>query len=378
MKKRPTPTTSKPRIITQATASNPVYALDMAPNFTPDIDLIVAEGVAGFGVKGAGKSNVCARLVEQISRYPIPFVLFDTKGEYVNLSDIPHAARFVVATANACPSGQEIISQRLHVVMDLRSWDSDEGAALAMAQVLGELFAYASSQASAADRVPCPCILDEAQYWLPQNGVSYLAKEIAHELRDSWHVLATRGRSLGLVPSFFTQNISELSKSVMRQAGLYILMRQVLDTDLDRYCEYVRHTSASQLKNAIRAFTPGRAVVVLPDGTQHKVTFYPRQSQHPGTTPTVRGLMARLGLDQAPAPAPAPAPATQEPEPAARQERKPRTAKQPVVTLSPYQERIYAALEGDSGLSPMELAARTGCDLDTAKQARAAWFTPSC
>jgi hypothetical protein len=326
----------------------------MAPTFTPDIDLVVSEGVAAFGVKGAGKSNVCARLVEQLSRYPIPYVLFDTKGEYMSLADIPHAGTFVIATANRCPTGYEIITGRLHVVVDLRSWESDEGAALAMAQVLGELFAYTSTQ-EPVERIPCPCLIDEAQYWLPQSPVSYLSKEIGRALRDAWHVLATRGRSLGLVPSYFTQNISELNKSVMRQCGIYILMRQVLDIDLDRYAEYIRSHNPAQLKSMIRSFSAGRAVVVLPDGSQVKVTFHPRISAHPSGTPTVRALMQRLA-------------ASREVPTSCR----PRQLK-PTVRSSEV-ERIYAALEQDSGLSPLELVARFGCDLETAKQALVNFF----
>jgi len=340
----------------QAIACDATYGLDMAPNFVPDVDLVVSEGVAAFGVKGAGKSNICARLVEQLSRYPLPYILFDTKGEYTNLADIKHAAPFMLATANSCPTGYEIITKRLQVVYDLRSWESDEGAALAMAQVLGELFAHASAQDDPNERTPCPCLLDEAQYWLPQGTVSYLSKEIARQLRDAWHILATRGRSLGLVPNYFTQNISELNKSVMRQCGLYILMRQVLDNDLDRYCEYIRHTNAAQLKNAVRAFAPGRAVVVLPNGEQLKVTFHPRASQHPSTTPTVRGLMARLARESTPP----------------RKQRKPHVQEAPA--LPPEVAAIHAALEQNSGLSPYELMQRTGCDLDTAKQGLMSFF----
>src|SRR6266487_28536 len=355
--KKPTTVKQSPAAqqqLSQAIASDPAYALDMAPNFQPDVDLVAAEGVAAFGVKGSGKSNACARLLEQISRYPIPYLVPDTKGEFTSLDCVRHATGFTIATMNNCPSGYEIISKRLQVVMDLRSWDSDEAAALAMAQVLNEMFASASTQ-DPAERVPCPCPLDEAPYWLPQNQVSYLSKATGKELRDAWHVLATRGRSLGLVPSYFTQNISELNKAVMRQCGLYILMRQVLDTDLDRYCEYVRHRSAVQLKSAIRAFTPGRALVVLPAGEQIKVTFHTRQSQHPSHTPTVRALMARLA-ESTKAPAP----------------RKPPARKQPV--LSPQLEAIHAALEQDSGLSPYELVQRIGCDLETAKEALVSFF----
>lgn len=286
---------------------------------------------------------------------------FLTKGEYTSLKDISHATRFVIATANTCPSGQEILSQRLQVVMDLRTWESDEGAALAMTQLLNEMFAYASSQ-DPTDCIPCPCILDEAQYWLPQNAVSYLSKDVAHELRDAWHKLATRARSLGLVPSYFTQNISELHKSVMRQCGLYILMRQVLDIDLDRYLEYIKSKStAQQVKKAVRSFPAGKALVVLPNGEQVSVQFHARESKHASNTPTVRGLMRRLQS------------AAQEVSaPASKSKKARRRKRQPVC--SPEVAAIHTALEHDSDLSPTELAARCRCSLEVAKQARTDFF----
>ena len=337
-----------------AMADDPAYALQLAPNLAPDVDIVITEGIAAFGVKGAGKSTVCARLVEQISRYPIPFVVFDTKGEYLNLA---HPALAVIATAQGCPSGYDILHDRLRVVVDLRSWDTDEAAALAMAQMLRELFAYAGTQ---ADPEPCPLFIDEAQYWLPQRAVTYLSKETARELRDAWHIIGTRGRSLGLTPNYFTQNISELDKSVMRQAGIYILMRQVLDNDLDRYLEYIRYTNAAKTRNAIRAFSPGRAIVLLPSGEQISTTFYQRTSVHPSKTPTVRGVMARQA--QGPQPAAEATPRT----------RGPRKEKAP--ELSPATECIYQALEQDSGLSPYELMQRTGCTLETAKEGLVSFF----
>ncbi len=185
-RKQPGPNAS-PRRISQAFATDPVLALHLAETFQPDIDLIVSEGTVTFGVKGAGKSNFCALLFEQIARYPIPTLLFDTKGEYRSLI---HAGLAVLATANACPSGHDILSKSMRVVVDLRSWDSDEAAALAMCQLLRELFAYASAQDDPECRIPCPLLLDEAQYWLPQSAVSYLGKETAKELRDCWHSIS--------------------------------------------------------------------------------------------------------------------------------------------------------------------------------------------
>jgi hypothetical protein len=56
----------------QAIGSDPTDTLDLAPNFIPDVDLVASEGGATFGMKGAGKSNALARLVEQLSKFPLP------------------------------------------------------------------------------------------------------------------------------------------------------------------------------------------------------------------------------------------------------------------------------------------------------------------
>lgn len=286
---------------TMAIASDPAMALDLAPKFTPDVDTIVSEALVCFGIKGTGKSNFCARLHEQYRKFPIPYVLFDSKGEYHSLAQ---QGRVIIATANDAPTGREILAQSLRVVVDLRTWDSANASALAMCQLLRELHAHASSQDDPEARIPCPLTLDDAQSWLPQSGSSDMSREIARDLRGMWHLIASRDRSLGLVPSFFTQNISELNKSVMRQAGIYVLMRQALDLDLDRYLEYMRYDDAERAKFHIRAFPAGRAIIVLPSGEQITATFHQRATTHTSHTPTVRALLRRLApYGSAPRPA---------------------------------------------------------------------------
>jgi hypothetical protein len=365
---------SQNRRTSQAVASDPQYALDLAPKFTPDIDTIVSEALICFGIKGAGKSNICARLHEQYHKYPIPYVLFDSKGEYYSLAQ---QGGVTIATANDAPTGHEILARALRVVVDLRTWDSADAAALAMCQLLRELHAYASAQKVEA-RIPCPLALDDAQSWLPQAGNGDMSKEIVRDLRAMWHLIASRDRSLGLVPSFFTQNISELNKTVMRQAGIYILMRQALDNDLDRYLEYLRYDDQERTKTRIRTFEAGRAIVVLPSGEQITTTFHQRETTHTSHTPTVRALLRRLTPNSDARPAvtndgqAATCDGSEDVTKASGPQRRPRVPKQPEV--SPEVAAIHAALEVDSHLSPMELAARFGCDLEIAKQALVSFF----
>jgi hypothetical protein len=365
------------RRASQAVALDPAYALNLSEKFTPDIDTVIAECIACFGIKGAGKSNLCARLHEQYRKFPIPYVLFDSKGEYYSLAQ---QGGVVIATANDAPTGREILTRSLRVVVDLRTWDSADAAALAMCQLLRELHAYASTQDAEA-RIPCPLTLDDAQSWLPQTGSGDMSKDAARDLRALWHLIASRDRSLGLAPSFFTQNISEINKTVMRQAGIYILMRQALDLDLERYMEYLRADDPERIKARIRSFEAGRAIVVLP-GEQIMTTFYQRETTHTSHTPTVRALLRRLapyGSTPRPAVTDAGLAATcdgsEEVTEAPKSQRRQRTNKQPEKQpeLSP-EAAIYAALEQDSGLSPYELMARTGCDLDTAKRGLVSFF----
>ncbi len=81
--------------------------------------MLVSEGLIAFGVKGSGKSNLIARLGEQLGRFFQPQIILDTEREYHSLVNLlPHG---IIATANRCPSGYDILHKRLQVVVDLRS-----------------------------------------------------------------------------------------------------------------------------------------------------------------------------------------------------------------------------------------------------------------
>jgi hypothetical protein len=222
---------------TLAMASDPGKALRLSPTFEPDIDLLTAEGVIAFGVKGSGKSNLLALLVEQVGRFFLPQIILDTEREYHNL--VPLLPHGVLANARRCPSGADILQKGLQVVLDLQSWETDEAAAHAICRLVSELF-MATNALAPQERVPCIIHLDEAGYWLPQEAVTYLSKETRKVLANAFHKLASRGRKQGLTPFLYTQSISEVAKSAIRQAGVKVLMRQTLDIDLSRYCQYIQ------------------------------------------------------------------------------------------------------------------------------------------
>lgn len=273
-----------------ATASDPGKTLLLADKFQPDADMLVAEGMIAFGCKGSGKSNLVARTVEELGRFLLPQVILDSEHEYTSLiNTLPHG---ILATANRCPSGYDILHKGLQVVVDLRSWSTDEAAALAICQLVDELFTAATAVAP-QDRVPCIVHLDEAAYWLPESAVTYLSKNARQSLADAFHRLAARGRKIGLTPFLYTQSISEVAKTSIRQAGVKVLMRQTLDVDLRRYCEYI-NGATPRTRKAIQTFPAGKAIVLLPDGSQHAVQIYERVSAHPSHTPRTQAALAKF------------------------------------------------------------------------------------
>ena len=272
-----------------AMAEDHAQRLLLAPNFQPDIDLLIREGIAAFGVKGSGKSNLVALLIEQLARFFLPMVIFDTEGEYTSLVDfLPHG---VLATAGHMPSGRDILEHGLQVVVDLKSFDCEDSAAIAMTNLVWGLIHFAEKQ-DPADRIPCIVHLDEAAFWLPQRAAEYLCKSNRDTLLDAFAILASRGRKYGLVPFLYTQQISQVHKSAIRQSGILILMRQMFDTDLKRYAEYF--PLDADRKEQIRAFPVGKAVIILPDGTCPLVQFNERATVHTSHTPKAMRAVARF------------------------------------------------------------------------------------
>lgn len=161
-----------------------------------------------------------------------------------------------------------------------------------MCQLINELFIVSNAQ-DPQDRVPCIIHLDEASYWLPQESVTYLSKDTKKALADAFHKLASRGRKQGLTPFLYTQSVSEVAKQAIRQSGVKVLMRQTLDTDLNRYAEYIRNCT-SERKKAIQTFPHGKAVVILPDGTQQVIQLYERESEHTSHTPRTQAALAKF------------------------------------------------------------------------------------
>src|SRR5260370_506206 len=258
---------------------------------------IVGAGINIFGVKGSGKTVAMIRLAEQFARWHVSEVVFDIKGDAVSLvtdrqpDGSPYVPNGYVGVRGRAPRGRSILQYGLQVVYDLRTWQTPEQMASLICVVVEELLETVALSPE-RDLAPCLVFLDEAEYWLPQSRPSYLSIQTSTRLLDAFHTLATMGRSRGLTPVITTQRIAKVNKDVIAQAEMNILMKAVLDIDLERYHEYFNASLIGD--EQLRGFQAGEAVVCLPNGKQVVTRFFVRESRHLSHTPHITQALRKF------------------------------------------------------------------------------------
>ena len=261
----------------------------------PDILIGNGNGIFCSGVQGSGKTGILVRILEQASQFHVPMVVFDREGDI-----FPAVERFprgIIGTASSCPTAKDIIKGGLQVIFDLSSWPTMDERGSFIARMVNSLYNVVDAL-PISHRTPCLIGLDEASLFLPQRRGEVFSVEVYKAMAEAFHMVATTGRKRGLCSCLFTQKISEINKLVL-SPGTYIMLRQVVHTDLKRYLDYIErqdifsYMSERQICQFVSSLQPGRAIVKLATGEQHICQFYPRESIHLSHTPTTQAALNR-------------------------------------------------------------------------------------
>jgi hypothetical protein len=259
----------------------------------PDVLIGNGNGVFGSGIQGTGKTGIMVKILEQAAQFHVPMVVFDREGDI--LPAVECFPKGVVGTSNNCPTGKDVIKGGLQVIYDLSTWPTMDEKGSFVASMVNSLY-NAVDALPVTHRTPCLIGLDEAALFLPQRRGEVFSVEVYKAMIDAMHNVATTGRKRGLTPVLFTQKISEVNKLVL-SPGTYIMLKQVVHTDLKRYLDYIEredifsYMNERQICQFVSSLQPGRAIVKLANGEQKIVQFYERESQHISHTPQVQAAL---------------------------------------------------------------------------------------
>lgn len=273
--------------------------LHFSDDFQPNIESVLGAMVLLTGIRRSGKSNALAVIAEELARYQVPILICDTEDEYTGLAHpryMPHArmagspdllrvnpelrSHFIaVDEQGAVDFGKALLEDGLQVVLNLKSYESDDEAARVMCGVIEGMNAWQEARPN-RERIPCMVMLDEASKWLPQNlGESYVSKEALALLHQTFFgTLVRRGgkRGFGLVVA--AQRIVELDKRCL-QSLWKLLFKQTEEIDIARY---VRQ---GLTREGVLSLVPGACFVFSPQVLGFPCQMRARHSPHLAHTP---------------------------------------------------------------------------------------------
>ena len=258
--------------------------INVSEGFALPVDILAGRCAAVLGIRGSGKTNTAAVIVEELLMNGYPLAIADIDGEYWGLKERyevlsvggSRAVDLPVAPRHGGVLAQEALTRGIPVILDMSSFSADE-----MYELLYR-FAKGLWETSTEVRRPFHLVIEEAHEFLPQG--------LRTDLKDILVRIALRGRKRGLGVLVVSQRSAKVDKDVLTQAELLFLHKVVHPVDMRVYKEIIPWP-ADKTEAAISSLAVGECVVVAP-GEVRTVKVRPRITFHAGFTPSFAG--ARL------------------------------------------------------------------------------------
>jgi hypothetical protein len=275
----------------------------IAEPFQPSVKSFLGTMSLLCGIRRSGKSNLLAVLVEELARYEVPIVIFDTEDEYGSLAskkylpnpvhagdpegrrESPNKDNYIdLDMEGAYAFGKAVLDHHLQAIINLKSWQDDD-AAIVMAEMIDGLNDWQEEREN-ADRIPVMLFLDEAQKWLPQNlRDGWVTKENQTLLHHAFFdIVVARGGKRGFALVCATQRYSQLNKNVL-QSQWKFLFKQTELIDVDNY------RKQGLDPDEVSALRQGECFIFSPLVIGFKAVIRKRHSPHLANTPGLENLM---------------------------------------------------------------------------------------
>jgi hypothetical protein len=265
------------------------FFLDTTDRCWLSFEDLLCEITVLFGMRGAGKSNTVAYVLEQLLRRGVPMAIIDPHGEYGSLRalSVPllvvgvtggkaSAPDLVVDPASIGTVATFSVREGVSVILDLTGLKKK-----LRYDVLTEFFeALWTVLPDMEVRRPYHLVLEEAHSYIPEGSASPVSDIVAD--------LVTEYRKFGLGGLIIDQRPARVRKTPITQARVRILHGVEDPLDVARYKETVPRR-AKQMEALLDTFIPGTALVKNRRQID-VIQVKQRETAHLGATPTLDGV----------------------------------------------------------------------------------------
>lgn len=260
--------------------------IDVGGDIQLGLENFFGESVAVLGIKGSGKTNTSAVLIEELLAAHVPLTIVDIEDEYYGLKERfdllivgrSENADMDVPIGGAAALAAFSIGQGVSIILELSEHDEDDAHEFLLT------YFEALFEAASKKRQPYMVVLEEAHEFIPQ-GIRTPLKKILNRI-------ALRGRKRGLGTIMISQRSAKVEKDLLTQAGLVFLHTVAHPADMVVYQD-ILGLSKGETISRVSQLQRGQAIVKH-YGEINTVQVRRRHTFHAGATP---------GLDASAAPA---------------------------------------------------------------------------
>lgn len=266
-------------MVSIAQSSDITKPLRISEELDLDLNDTVGKFIAVLGIRGSGKTNTAAVILEELLNYNFPLTIVDIDGEYWGLKEKyeilvvgkSENVDIEIGIQHAEKIAEISLAKNVPIILDVSGYAYDEAHKLLL------LYFRKLWDLAGKFRKPYEIVIEEAHEFIPQG--------ISDELKRVLVRIALRGRKRGLGAIILSQRSAKVEKDVLTQAEILFLHKVVHPSDLKVYKDMLP-VAPKNVSEIINALSTGECVFYCGEVCT-TIQIRIRKTFHAGYTPAL-------------------------------------------------------------------------------------------